>query len=113
MIAVILTGRVIAVDDHFIPSSQSKPFVVAFFHGKGKPEEEAFLFDLIEELNFLHPCSESEHQETYGVARSIERTVIVRVRALILDAQARFWLKGTKPSSGYFACERCLVRYDH
>jgi hypothetical protein len=105
MIVISHAGRVISIGNdnkrhHVLPSGKSKPFVVGFFHGKGKPNIKAFLFDLIEELNFLHPDSPS----------SKGRKMTVLLRALICDAVGRFWIKGTTSNSGYYCCERCDIK---
>jgi hypothetical protein len=75
--------------------------VIAVFHGAGKPNLDAFTWDLIRELNYLNPMN--------NVAVS-DRDVKVIVRALVCDAVGRFWIKGTTSNSGYFSCERCNVR---
>jgi hypothetical protein len=34
----------------------------------------------------------------------------VKVRCIIADAPARQWLKGVKPHTGYYSCERCKIK---
>ncbi|CAG0922332.1 unnamed protein product [Notodromas monacha] len=100
--ATPILGRLICADGHFIPSRKCKPFVIAVFHGEGKPNRDAFMFDLINELNELHPT-----------VHKIGKDMHVVVRALICDAVGRFWLKGTTSNAGYFCCERCILKGEY
>ncbi|CAG0922197.1 unnamed protein product, partial [Notodromas monacha] len=100
--ATPILGRLICVDGHLIPSRKSKPFVIAVYHGEGKPNLDAFLFDLTNELNSLHPK-----------APALDRVMTVVVRALICDAVGRFWIKQTTSNAGYFCCERCILKGEY
>jgi hypothetical protein len=77
--------------------------VVGFYYGRGKPADcEAFLKDLLDELEELGI-------EDTGLLVGDER-IPVKLDALIADHQGRCFLKSTKSSAGYSACERCELR---
>jgi hypothetical protein len=98
----LFSGRVISIDGYFIPPLRSKPFLIAFYHGDGKPCLCAFLSDLIKELNHLHPDTVLDEDQ--------ERMITVVIRAIIGDGPGRQWIRGCKGHSGYYACERCKIR---
>jgi hypothetical protein len=96
------TGRVVKIDSYVLPPRRSKPFIIAFYHGDGHPDLDAYLSDLIAELEHLHPCFPADETNP--------RSITVKVRCIIADAPARQWLKGIKPHTGYFSCERCKIK---
>jgi hypothetical protein len=95
-------GRVVKVDGIWLPSKRSKPFIIAFYHGDAHPDLYAYLSDLIKEIEHLDPSQPNDE--------SNPRSITVKIRAIIADAPARRWLKGTKPHTGYYSCERCKIK---
>jgi hypothetical protein len=92
----------VSIDGEFIPPLRSKPFLIAFAHGNGKPCLFAFLSDLIKELNHLHPDTVLDDEAG--------RLLTVRIRAIIADGPGRSWIRACKGHAGYYACERCKIR---
>ena len=71
--------------------TKDKPFPIAIFGGKGKPNISHFLGPLVEELLLLS-----------------ERGIIDIKKVLFLgDAPARAYIKCVKGHSGYSSCDRC------
>jgi hypothetical protein len=96
-------GRVISIDQVYVPSRRSKPFLIGLYHGKGKSDRRAFFSDLCKELRFLHPDTEFDSDKYH-------RSLTVRIRAIIGDAIERAWIRGCKQCTGYYSCERCHIK---
>jgi hypothetical protein len=96
-------GRVISVDGVYLPSRRSKPFMIALYHGKGKPTRRSFFSDICKELRFLHP-------DTVFDTNKFHRSITVEIRAIIGDAIERCWIRGCKQCTGYYSCERCHIK---
>ena len=77
-------------------TAAQKPFVVALFCGKVKPQNNDFLQDTISELLDLH--------------RNGFKGKSFRLRFVICDAPARALVKGTKQFNGFYGCDFCEVR---
>jgi hypothetical protein len=99
---ICFAGRVVSVDGYFLPTNRSKPFIIAFYHGDDHPDLHAYLSDIINEIEHLDPsnCPGEDNP----------RSITVKVRCIIADAPARQWLKGVKPHTGYYSCERCRIK---
>ena len=76
-------------------------FVVALYTGKNKPTPvQEYLADFIDELkNLISKAIVISHQ-VYALS----------LVAFLFDAPARFFLKCTIGHTGYWSCERCLVK---
>ena len=80
-----------------------QPFIVSVFYGHDKPEINSYLQKCIAELSILLEN---------GII--FENTSInVELRSIIADAPAKAFLKQTKSHSGYFACDRCVIRGEY
>jgi hypothetical protein len=102
-----ILGRVYSVGSKKIPIKKSPPFLIGMYHGPGgsggtKMPLDAFLYDFLDELKRLDPGSPKGNQKC-----------AVALRLMICDAPMRATLKGTVGHTGYWACERCRVRYVH
>ena len=77
------------------------PFIVALYFGNSKPNNlNDFLFDFLNEAHELIQEGISFENNTFQVV----------IRAFICDAPARAFLKQIKGHTGYFACERCVIK---
>ena len=81
-------------------NSPVKPFIVAIYCGKTKPEINAYLNEFSVELEKLM---------NEGLCIS-EKHINVVHRAMIADAPAKAFVKQVKSHGGYYACDRCNVR---
>ena len=81
--------------------NRKKPFIVALFCGNHKPDPvEDYLEDFLHELIHIQQQGINFENVTYRIC----------VKAFICDAPARAYLKCTKSHSGYYSCERCIVK---
>lgn len=78
----------------------SKPFVLGYYHGRGKPDIHKFLAPLLADLKTFHPNSNCLHSEN--------RELTVTLRCIRTDAPMRAYLKRIKGHAGYWSCERCV-----
>ncbi|XP_043275264.1 uncharacterized protein [Venturia canescens] len=77
------------------------PFVVAIYLGDSKPNDvEHFMTDFI---------SEAEDLTQNGVVLN-DKKYTFEIAAMICDAPARAYIKCCKNATGFFACERCVVK---
>ena len=77
------------------------PFLVALYCGDAKPNSvDAYLTEFLEEYHELR---------TNGLTFK-DKTYTFTVSAFICDAPARAFLKCVKGHTGYFSCERCIVK---
>ncbi|XP_047133379.1 uncharacterized protein LOC105846009 [Hydra vulgaris] len=78
-----------------------KIFIVAIYTGERKPSSlDVFLDDFLKELCCI---------KLSGITiKSVVHTV--KVRAFLCDVPARSFLKGTVGHTGYFSCERCIIK---
>ena len=81
-------------------SNSVKPFIVAIFYGKGKPDVHEYLKEFCEEISFLH-----EH----GIVIDGKK-LDFNIRAIIADVPARSFIRQTVGHGAYFACDRCEVK---
>lgn len=80
------------------------PFVVVLYCGKKKPSSvHDYLEEFLQELSLL--------QES-GVTHA-GKLFRVEVFAFICDAPARSFVKCIKSHTGYYACERCIMKGQH
>ena len=80
---------------------QYEPFIVAVYSGDIKPTcPEEFLFDFLNEYN---------HLKTNGI-RLDDTNYQVQIQAFVCDAPAREFLKRIIGHTGYFSCERCVIK---
>lgn len=80
------------------------PFVVAIFHGNGKPSDiNLFFQDLMQEL-----CGLIENGLMYK-----ESKIVISLSKIIADAPARSFVKQCKPHNAYSGCEKCTVYGRH
>ena len=78
-----------------------KPLIVALYYGEAKPTSpHEFLEDFLAEYS---------HLQAHGLHWE-ELIFRVTIQAFICDAPARAFLKCIKGHTGYFACERCVIR---
>lgn len=80
---------------------ESRPFLVAIFFGKSKPNS---VDDLL--LDFLTEYSDIK-QNGFFYNNCLIR---VRIKSFVCDAPARALLKCIKNHTGYYACERCTIK---
>ena len=81
--------------------SGGKIFIVALYTGESKPSSlDVFLNDFLQEL-----CSLKLSGLTI---KSVVHTV--KLRAFLCDAPARSFLKGAVGHTGYYSCERCIIK---
>lgn len=86
------------------PNYTCTPFVVAIYHGNGKPRNVGdFMNDFVKETKELLLNGMSIKNKFYSV----------EIPAIICDGQARAFIKCIKGPTGYFACERCCVKGIH
>lgn len=78
-----------------------KPFIIALFCGKGKPDSvDLFLEEFLNEYEDLSHNGFIFQDKHYQVV----------LKLFCCDAPARQFLKCIKGHTGYYSCERCLVR---
>ena len=78
-----------------------QPFVVAIFCGNGKPNSvKEYLGEFLQELTELRDT---------GIVHNGQRYQLT-VKAFVCDAPSRSFVKCTKLHSGYYACERCVIK---
>ncbi len=78
-----------------------EPFIVAVFSGDNKPNcPEEYLSDFLDEYSDLRINGLSYDNITYQV----------QIHAFICDAPARAFLKCIIAHTGYYSCERCVVK---
>jgi len=76
-------------------------FPIAFFHGNSKPTSlDNFLPDFIDKVNKLTEEGISIKGKNYEFC----------LKAFVCNASARFFLKCLVGHTGYFSCERCVVK---
>lgn len=76
-------------------------FVIALFYGTSKPSSvDDYLYDVLAELDIV---------KTDGIMFK-ERKYEVKLRCFCCDAPARSFLKCIVGHTGYFACERCVIK---
>lgn len=77
------------------------PFLVALFYGSSKPTSvQEFLHDFLEELSII---------QRDGFLYESKRYIIV-LSGFVCDAPARALLKCIKGHTGYYSCERCIIK---
>ena len=81
-------------------SNFSKPFIVAIYCGKKKPDINLYLEQF---------CLELEHLMTEGLMVH-GKVFKPSVRAIIADAPAKAFIKQIKTHGAYFACDRCMIK---
>lgn len=80
------------------------PFIISIFCGESKPSDcSEFLQDFLEEYESL---------ETSGFQMG-EETVYVKIKVFTCDAPARQFMKGVKSHTGFYSCERCIVKGEY
>ena len=76
-------------------------FVIALFYGPSKPSSiDEYLHDFLEELDKL---------QSDGISYK-EQKLPVHLKCFCCDAPARCFLKCIVGHTGYFACERCIIK---
>ena len=80
--------------------SDGNVFIVALYFGYSKPKVEEFLDDFIDEYARLNEAGITYNTQHYSV----------NIEKLICDAPARSLLKGTIGHTGYYSCERCVIK---
>ena len=76
-------------------------FVVAAYHGKTKAINfQEFLKDFIEEMTIIEDIG-FEYEN---------RSIVVKLRCLICDSDARAKVLSVKSHSGYFSCTKCTIK---
>jgi hypothetical protein len=76
-------------------------FVIALFYGTSKPTSvDEYLHDFLQEFDII---------KSNGILYN-ERKYEVKLRCFCCDAPARSFLKCTVGHTGYFACERCVIK---
>ena len=81
--------------------SGGKIIIVALYPGKSKPSNlDVFLNDFLQELCSL--------KLTGLTIKSVVNSV--KVRAFLCDAPARSFLEGAVGHTGYYSCERCIIK---
>lgn len=76
-------------------------FVIAAYHGKTKAIDfQLFLKDVIEEMTII---------EDIGFEYK-NRSMVVKLRCLICDSDARAKVLSVKSHSGYFSCTKCTIK---
>nr|XP_047127823.1 uncharacterized protein LOC124808659 [Hydra vulgaris] len=81
--------------------SRRKIFIVAIYTWEQKPSSlNVFLDDFLKELCCLKLSSMT--------IKSVVHTV--KVRAFLCDAPTRSFLKGTVGHTGYYSCEKCIIK---
>lgn len=81
------------------PSVQ--PFIAAIFCGDSKPSSVAeYMQDFLQELQHLHENGITIDGKQYRLS----------VKAFVCDAPARAFLKCIKSHTGYWSCERCVIK---
>ena len=84
--------------------SDFEPFVVALYYGTSKPDSvNDYLADFLAEYTQL--------QENKIVVNGKE--INVQIKALVCDAPARAFVKCIKGHTGYYSCERCIVKGEY
>lgn len=80
---------------------EESPFLVGLFYGKSKPNSvHEFLRDFLTEY--------SEINQNGILYENI--TVKIKIKSFVCDAPARAFLKCIKSHTGYYACERCVIK---
>lgn len=78
-----------------------QPFLIALYYGDTKPKSvDESLYDFATEFREL---------KVNGIVVD-EKKFLVTFKAFICDAPARAFLKCVKSHTGYFACERCIIK---
>ena len=76
-------------------------FIIALFCGSSKPNSvEQYLFDFIDEVKKLDENGISHNGRKYRFS----------IKTFVCDAPARSFLKCTVGHTGYYSCERCIVK---
>ena len=84
--------------------SESSPFIIGLFCGKGKPDDiDKFLDPTIDEFIRLSP-------ETSDKKLIVNRVCTASLRCVISDTPMRADLKRSKGHGGYWACDRCIQK---
>ena len=79
----------------------SNVFIIGLFCGSSKPNSvEQYLHDFIEEVKKLEKDGISHEDKKY----------IFSIRSFICDAPARSYLKCIIGHTGYYSCERCVIK---
>ncbi|XP_071654098.1 uncharacterized protein [Temnothorax longispinosus] len=78
---------------------EKEPFIIAVYHGEGKPPLEPFLPQFVDELSNLMINGIMFQGTTYRV----------QVRNFVLDAPARAFIKCIKGHTSRKACEKCHI----
>lgn len=79
----------------------SRPVIIGYFHGRGKPDLHEFLHLFVKELDRLGPDN-IDRLQTVGLQFT------VKLRCIRTDGPMRSYLKMCKYYSGYWSCERCI-----
>lgn len=84
-----------AIQDDFY----TEPFLVGLFHGQSKPND----FNV-----YINPFADDMKNLQDKGLKINDKTINVRLNAIICDASARAYLTLTKSHSGYFGCSKCI-----
>ncbi|XP_044738485.1 uncharacterized protein LOC123300077 [Chrysoperla carnea] len=77
----------------------TEPFLIGLFHGFSKPNDfNVYINPFVDEMKDL---------QNNGIMIN-NKTIDVRLNAIICDAPARAYLTLTKSHSGYFGCSKCI-----
>ena len=81
--------------------NNSPVFIVALYYGYSKPPSlDAYLKEFLLELKNITEHGFQYERENYSVS----------VKAFTCDAPARAYLKGIVNHTGYYSCERCVIK---
>lgn len=78
---------------------EKEPFIIAVYHGEGKPPLEPFLRQFVDEFSILMANGIQFNESVYRV----------KIRNFILDAPARAFIKCIRGHMSRKACEKCHV----
>lgn len=85
-----------------------KPFTIAVYYGQGKPHNiNEFLMKFVQEIIPLSGCRGQEWGHGFMID---DQHYKVKLRFFICDTPARSALKATKGHTGYYSCERCVIK---
>ena len=91
----------VSLDRFVVTNVHVKPFIVAVYCGKKKPDVDPFLKDFCEEINRILSNGITIDNKKFPVC----------IRAVIADAPAKAMIKQIRGHGGYYACDRCFVKW--
>lgn len=101
--AWVISGRIVARGYGLY-----KPFTIAVYYGHGKPANfNLFLTDFVREIAKLSGRRGPAFGDGFSFSGHNYR---VEVRFFICDTPARSAIKAIKGHTGFYSCERCIVR---